>query len=190
MGTALPFAVRVVAGLIATGIERIRTLPEDLPGLSVTLAGQAARASMRLQQGVAALAETGDEVIRSFTQHAEERPAWAHFDEDDAADASTAGAAGAADAAGVNGYDASHGGSVADAAAEAPGPAAMPGYDELRLAQVRARMRGLDADQVAALLAHERAGGDRAAFVTLLQNRLTMLAAGGENGAGLGGAGS
>jgi hypothetical protein len=84
------------------------------------------------------------------------------------ADASTADA---------NGADASTAdASAADAnAADASGPAVLPGYDQMTLAQVRGRLRGLSPADVSDLLAHERAGAGRAPFLTLLTNRMATL---------------
>lgn len=187
MATTLPLAVRVAAGLIAAGIERIRSLPEELPGLSVTVAGQAARISLRVQQEIAALAEAGDQIIGSFTHRAEEQPAWARFDEDD--EGGAAGDAAVGDAAASDIYDASTGripGDSGSVGRKPVQPAAMPGYDELRIAQVRARMRALDAAGIEQLLAHERAGQARPAFLTMLENRLTTLAHAGDDPGGAG----
>jgi hypothetical protein len=64
---------------------------------------------------------------------------------------------------------------VADAVAGADAPAALPSYGELTLPQVRARMRRLDADQLAELLDYERTHGDRPAFVGMLTRRLAAL---------------
>ena len=51
MAGEFPLPVRVVAGALATGFDRLRRVPQDLPGLSVTVAGQAGRASMRTVPG-------------------------------------------------------------------------------------------------------------------------------------------
>jgi hypothetical protein len=61
----------------------------------------------------------------------------------------------------------------ADPAADAT--AALPGYDEMSVAQLRPRLKALNEAAVAALLDHEHSGRARAAFVTTLQNRLTSL---------------
>jgi hypothetical protein len=237
MAGDFPLPVRVVAGALATGLDRIRRLPQDLPGLSVTVAGQAMRASMRVQQEVAQLAGRGEEVLAELFTRPTEHPAWAHFDEDDdqtggtldaRADGSVDGPVdgpvdssvdgpvdrtvdgpvdGARDAADRGGDDATmadrpagrskqsrprsrsradrvagvgHAGSgeAEETKSAEVGPADMPGYDALRLPQVRARLRALDADAVARLLEHERSGAGRAPFLTVLGNRLTTLRAG------------
>lgn len=267
MAITFPLPVRVAAGLVAAGMDRIRHLPEDLPALSVTVAGQAVRASMRVQQEIAQLAGRGDEVLAGLTNRPTERPAWAHFDEEDEPDTvsgtaggssgTTGGAPAAPKTAGgspgspktaggpsgqspsgqsPSGSGASSpasnpadgpDGSPADGpggdgaarsgkrppapraprrtatirgarprtsapgdAAATPGghspapasagsePAVLPGYDAMTLAQVRARLRGLSPDAVTALLDRERTGAARAAYLTLLTNRLTSLQAG------------
>jgi hypothetical protein len=53
-----------------------------------------------------------------------------------------------------------------------PGPAPLPNYDRLTLAQVRARLTRLSADDLAALLEHERTHAGRAPYLTMLENRL------------------
>jgi hypothetical protein len=53
------------------------------------------------------------------------------------------------------------------------------GYDEASLASVRARLRGLDADQVAALRDYERAHAARADFLRMFENRIAKLESGG-----------
>jgi hypothetical protein len=55
------------------------------------------------------------------------------------------------------------------------GPAALPGYDRMTLAQVRGRLRGLSPDDVAGLLAYEQGGAQRAPYLTLLTNRMATL---------------
>lgn len=239
MAVNVPFPFRVAAGAIAVGLDRLRTLPAELPALSVTLAGHAVRASMRVQQELANLAARGEEVLSPLTDRPEEHPAWARFDDEDDVvdgevvdDASGGDAAGddatgsdaagddaaGGDAAGIDaGNDAVGDDSAGDAGVPASGaggggehdaapgvaggatdgPAALTGYDELTVAQVRARLRTLDEAAVAELLEYERAGRARAAFVTTLHNRLASLRSGGAAGdgaardgaAGAGGAG-
>jgi hypothetical protein len=245
MAGEFPLPVRVVAGALATGFDRLRRLPQDLPGLSVTVAGQAVRASMRVQQEVAQLAGRGEELLTELFTRPAEHPTWAHFDEDDDAEAAgsdpkdadpaedcdgdeaagdrdghrdgeastghrdsraSAGNDAATDRKGPAGHRAAgrvnRRATPGDRAAApvdrratpgsrratpgashpaddpAPGPVDLPGYDDLRLPQIRARLRSLDADAVARLLEHERSGAARAAFLTVLGNRLTTLRAG------------
>jgi hypothetical protein len=54
-------------------------------------------------------------------------------------------------------------------------PPALPEYDELTLAQLRGRLRGLSLPQLGELLGYERAHQDRPAFVTLLSNRISTV---------------
>ena len=62
-------------------------------------------------------------------------------------------------------------------AAEAQAPAALPlpNYSEMTFASLRARMRGLDADQLRVLVSYERAHEDRANVITMLERRIAKL---------------
>ena len=60
MAITLPFPVRVAVGILATGIDRVRSLPEDIPAIPVALVGNALKLSMKLQQEIATLATRGD----------------------------------------------------------------------------------------------------------------------------------
>jgi hypothetical protein len=63
-----------------------------------------------------------------------------------------------------------------DPAASGSGPPpVMPGYDELTLAQLRAKLRTLSVEQLGGLLEHEQRHENRAAFVTMLGNRITTV---------------
>lgn len=166
MDNPVPFAVRLAAGLIATGVERARTLPADLPGLSVSLVGELTKLSLKVQQEIASLAAAGDEFIESFTKRPEEQPAWARFDEDDAPGGG-----------GTPGDDGPAGGAPADDGPIDDGPAVMPDYDDLRITQVRSRMVTLDVAGIRELLRYEEAHLARPAFLTMLHNRLATLGA-------------
>lgn len=218
MASTLPLPIRIAAGLIASGLDHLRRLPEELPALSVTLAGQAVRASMRVQQELAELANRGDELLSPIVDRPEEHPAWAQFDDqqhddpqfddpqfDDTAMADesaravfdpepTAAGESAPDAGGVENYvtgddlggdlegERAGGDDVVPGAAardDQLGPAPLPGYAGLRATQVRARLRGLTAEEVEDVLDYERSHGGRAAFLTLLENRLATVRAGG-----------
>ncbi len=61
------------------------------------------------------------------------------------------------------------------AAAEADGPAVLPDYDRMTLAQVRGHLRDLSSADVSELLRYEQDGDNRAPFLTLLSNRLVTL---------------
>jgi hypothetical protein len=338
MALSLPLPVRVAAGLVVTGWNTLIHLPTELPALSVMVAGQAVKLSMRIQQEITELAGRGDELLAGLTNHPSEHPAWAHFDEEDgdaqavatdgpesvavtrpgrtrfddeeldvdvawvavgesafnddveilaefdewqetalgethlsvllefvepvgdqdadasAADGSEAGAPesddsadviplhpGSADSAeteveapdgddsdpleesqpavpsadsadvyddiptvvgptvtpgsiagdgasqppgdtspflgGASGlsFPAAGTSGASSLTAGRPGPASMPGYDRMTLAQVRGRLRGLSQDTVAGLLAYEQSGSARAPFLTLLSNRMATL---------------
>jgi hypothetical protein len=60
-------------------------------------------------------------------------------------------------------------------AAEAP---PLPGYDDLSLASLRARLRVLDAPTIQAMLAYERAHARREPVITMLERRLAKISAG------------
>jgi hypothetical protein len=65
------------------------------------------------------------------------------------------------------------------AAAAAPA-APIPGYDDLSVASLRARLRGLDAAGVRALLDYEKANARRDDVITMFERRLSKI----ENGTG------
>jgi hypothetical protein len=68
--------------------------------------------------------------------------------------------------------------SAAQAAAPAPSAAQaapIPGYDDLSIASLRARLRGLDAADVQALLAYEKANAHRDDVVTMFERRIAKL---------------
>ncbi len=211
MVNPLPLPVRIAAGVLVTGLERLRRLPQDIPALSVTLAGQAVRTSMRVQQEIAALAGRGDELLSGVLNRPSERPAWARFDDEPVDDGNLDIARSGADADlpedaaddrptaakddGSIGADPANAakapstvrrrttsrsataGDSTPAGPAAPDPVDMPGYQALRLAQVRTRLRTLGPDAVQRLLEYERSGAARAPFLTLLYNRLTTLSA-------------
>jgi len=82
MAFTLPIGIRVAAGLVGTAIDRLGTLPQELPAIGLSVAGQAFRTSMRIQQELAELAVRGDELLSGLTGRPEEHPAWATFDDD------------------------------------------------------------------------------------------------------------
>ena len=67
----------------------------------------------------------------------------------------------------------------APSAAGAPA-APIPGYDDLSVASLRARLRGLDAAGVQALLDYEKANARRDDVITMFERRLSKI----ENGTG------
>ena len=54
----------------------------------------------------------------------------------------------------------------------------MPSYDELSLASIRARLRGLDAGQLRALADYERTNAERPEVLGMLERRIGKLEAG------------
>ena len=64
-------------------------------------------------------------------------------------------------------------------AAPAVGPAALPNYDELSVASLRARLRNLTAAQVGELAAYEREHAARPEVITMFERRIAKLAADG-----------
>lgn len=243
MAFTLPFPVRVAAGIVATGIQLVRSLPEELPAIPVALVGNAMRLSMKVQQEITSLATRGDELLGGLIGGSpQENPGWATFDEDrPPAPASRARSTTSAGATAERPAGATAGKPVRaaeerttpeasslpdpdttamDAAAEvadavvdlathaAPspdgdpaeatppdtvptgtadadrpgedgsaGPAVLPGYDAMTLAQVRGHLRDLSAADVTTLLDYEQSGDNRAPFLTLLSNRLVTLGA-------------
>ncbi|MGH3869570.1 MAG: lipid droplet-associated protein [Pseudonocardiaceae bacterium] len=157
----VPLPVRVAMGLLVTAIEQAGKLPEQLAGLPVTAASHAVQAGMRMQQRVTELAIKGDQVFSLF--HAvEDTPAWARFDEDEGD---------------VSATPTSSPSPATDPGPEqdSPTPLALPAYDELSLAQLRGKLRGLSLPQLAELLEHEHTHQDRPAFVTMLSNRISTV---------------
>ena len=63
----------------------------------------------------------------------------------------------------------------AEPAAEAP---PLPGYDDMSLASLRARLRALDPATIQAMLAYERAHAGREPVITMLERRLAKISAG------------
>ena len=64
-------------------------------------------------------------------------------------------------------------------AAEAATVLPLPNYDELSLASIRARLRGLDASQLRILADHERRNAERPEVLGMLERRIEKLAADG-----------
>ena len=54
----------------------------------------------------------------------------------------------------------------------------IPNYDQLTVPSLRARLRGLDADRVQALLDYEKAHEGRPAVITMFERRLIKLSEG------------
>ena len=56
-------------------------------------------------------------------------------------------------------------------------PPVLPHYDDMSLAQLRAKLRTLSLTELTELLEYEHAHSDRAAFVTMLSNRISTVRA-------------
>ncbi|HYN74328.1 MAG TPA: hypothetical protein VES60_17685, partial [Nakamurella sp.] len=82
MAITLPTPLRVAAGIVASGIDLVRSLPEEIPALPVTLVGKAMQLSMKVQQEIADLATKGDELLSGVLGGPQENPPWAQFDDD------------------------------------------------------------------------------------------------------------
>jgi 3-deoxy-D-arabino-heptulosonate 7-phosphate (DAHP) synthase len=54
----------------------------------------------------------------------------------------------------------------------------VPNYDELTLASLRARLRGLDATQLRVMIDYERANAGREAVLTMFERRVAKLESG------------
>lgn len=207
----LPLPIRLAAGIAVSAKEHARDLPRQLTGLPVTVASQVLQLSMRVQQQVTELAIKGESAL-SGLQPVEETPSWATFDEDvedelyptafDEPEVSPL----------VNGrptvsplrpsrFDAApepvdedvdpwaqEEAALAEqeAAAESVSPPSwLPGYDEMSLPQVRARLRRFSTEQLNELLDYERATANRPEFSGMLERRIdTVGRQTGEDGAG------
>ena len=171
----LPLPVRLAAGLAAIAVDQARKFPTQLAGLPVTVASRALQVSMRVQQHVTELAIKGDEVFASL-RPVDDTPPWARFDEDDDMDRRDDDDVPADVPVDVPPdvpveIDEAD---VAQALTPDP-PPVLPGYDELTLAQLRAKLRTLSVEQLEALLEHEQRRRNRAVFVTMLGNRITTV---------------
>jgi len=162
----LPLPVRVAVGLLVTAVEQARKFPEQITELPVTAASRAVQTAMRVQQRVTELAIKGDQVCALF-RPVEDTPSWARFDEDDAPAAKPAEAK----------REVTPPEDTFATASELHPPPALPEYDELSLAQLRAKLRVLSLSQLAELLEYEHVHQDRAAFVTMLSNRIDTIRA-------------
>lgn len=186
----VPLPVRVAVGLVVTAMEQASKLPEQLVDLPVTAASRAVQVGMRVQQRVTELAIKGDQVF-SLLQPVEDNPPWARFDEDDeppepglATSAAQPDSTDSKPASGgeVDEADVAQALTPPPASADGIRPAAasgpselLAGYDEMSLAELRPKLRGLSLPQLEALLVYEHTHRDRPAFVTLLSNRISTV---------------
>ena len=188
MATA-PYGVRLLIGAATMAVEETIRLPKTILMYPMTLASTAAHVVMRFQQNVAELLIKGDSTLEHIFPPKDEQPQWATFDEDlpDDSDSDDSDASGAGDL-----ERRAEGRFALYTSADAPTrPAAKPAkqsvsapavveeldYEQLTLAQLRARLQTLDVDELEALLAFEEATKGRAPFQTLLANRITRATA-------------
>ena len=189
-----PYGVRLIVGAAATVVEETRKLPQTILMYPMTLVSQAAHIFMRFQQNVADMVIKGDETLDTLFPAKDEQPEWATFDEDlgggspvtqldDERERRTEGrfALYSADPPPEQEPPAKKSGSKAGgkkkATTEPPEIAVELDYDELTLAQLRARLQSLSVSDLDALLSYEEATKARAPFQTLLANRITRASA-------------
>ena len=186
-----PYGIRLLVGAAATVVEETRKLPQTILMYPMTLVSQAAHLIMRWQQNVADLVIKGDETLDMLFPPKDEQPEWATFDEDiDEAEAARVTPL-------ESDRDRRAEGRFALYSADPPEPATSTtqkggkktatteppdivielDYDELTLAQLRARLQSLGVADLDALLAYEEATKARAPFQTLLANRITRASA-------------
>ena len=182
-----PYGVRLLVGAAATVVEETRKLPQTLLMYPMTLASQAARWVMKLQQNIADLVIKGDETLESMFPPKDEQPEWATFDED-VDQLPTRPLALARDGERLtegrfalysdnSARPESSSEDTESAVADPPDVAIELDYENLTLAQLRARLLSLSVDDLDALLAYEVATKARAPFQTLLANRITRATA-------------
>jgi hypothetical protein len=191
MGSA-PYGVRLLVGAATMAIEETIRLPKTILMYPMTLASTAAAVVMRFQQNVAELVIKGDATLEHIFPPKDEQPEWATFDEDlpddDDDDASAPDIERRTEGRfalytspdGATGPPDSPTRSAAKPAkrtVSAPEVVEELDYEQLTLAQLRARLQTLDLDELEALLAYEEATKGRAPFQTLLANRITRATA-------------
>ena len=190
MATA-PYGVRLLVGAATMAVEETIRLPKTILMYPMTLASTAAHLVMRFQQNVAELVIKGDATLEQIFPPKDEQPEWATFDEDlpdDDDDASAPDIERRTEGRfalytspdGATGPPDSPTRSPAKPAKQtvsAPEVVEELDYEQLTLAQLRARLQTLDLDELEALLAYEEATKGRAPFQTLLANRITRATA-------------
>jgi len=180
-----------------TAFEETRKLPQTILMYPMTVASQIAQLVMKMQQDVAGLVIKGDETLESLFPPKDEQAEWATFDDelDTGSDADDAGAGVLAlpvrdgerltegrfalfsgEPESPNGTP-SREATSAGATDEAPEIVVELDYEELTLAQLRARLTSLRVADLEALLAYEESTKARAPFQTLLANRITRASA-------------
>lgn len=194
-----PYGVRLLVGAAATVVEETRKLPQTILMYPMTLVSQAAHIFMRFQQNVADLVIKGDETLDTLFPPKDEQPEWATFDEDLGAAPSVTQLADERERRAEGRFalysadppeaersnkNNTGGKKAADvrskttpAAPERPDIVVELDYDDLTLAQLRARLQSLNVADLDALLNYEEATKARAPFQTLLANRITRASA-------------
>lgn len=192
MATA-PYGVRLLVGAAVTALEETRKLPQTILMYPMTVASQIAQLVMKVQQDVAVLVIKGDETLETIFPPKDEQPEWATFDEDLADAPQTEGgdvvplpvrdgerltegrfALFSEEPEGPNTTATT---SSEPAAADAPEIVTEIDYENLTLAQLRARLTSLRISDLETLLSYEESTKARAPFQTLLANRITRASA-------------
>ena len=181
MATA-PYGVRLLVGAATMAVEETIRLPKTILMYPMTLASTAAHVVMRFQQNVAELVIKGDATLEHIFPPKDEQPEWATFDEDlpedEAADEEPSRAEGRFALYSSPGSDAADdwartAAKTTNNSVSAPAVVDELDYEQLTLAQLRARLQTLDVNELEALLSYEEATKGRAPFQTLLANRIT-----------------
>ncbi|MCH9669288.1 MAG: lipid droplet-associated protein [Actinomycetia bacterium] len=195
MATA-PYGVRLLVGAAVTALEETRKLPQTILMYPMTVASQIAQLVMKMQQDVADMVNRGDETLGTLFPATDEQPEWATFDEEPDDGDGDGGGGDVVDLPVRDGERLPEGRFALfsdepekPAAAPTPEPARtdVPGavpeivaeleYEELTLAQLRARLTSMRVAELETLLAYEESTKARAPFQTLLANRITRASA-------------
>ncbi|WP_300008575.1 lipid droplet-associated protein [Pseudonocardia sp.] len=175
----LPLPVRLAAGLVATAVEQARDLPRLVVEFPVTAVSQALQVSMRMQQRVTELAIKGDRALGAL-RPVEERPSWATFDDDEPPHRNGASTVTELRPPAPPRVARPIPVSRPESPPSPPAPVSdeppvLPGYAELSIPQLRAKLRTLSPADLRALLAWEQAHDARPPYVTMLTNRITTV---------------
>jgi len=189
-----PYAARVAAGVVVTVLEETRKLPTTAITLPMTAVSQTLQTLMRFQQRIAEMAIKGDDVFDALLGHNEEEPEWATFDEDDdlappsaptlvPSDDSDDSGESAAPAAGAGRFALYSSAPDIDTddvqpvsttpSDDVPEIVELLDYDDLTLAQLRAKLKTVGLSELQDLATYERSHRSRAPFLTMLDNRVT-----------------
>jgi len=201
----LPLPIRLAAGIAVSAKERARDLPRQLTGLPVTVASQVLQLSMRVQQQVTELAIKGESALSGLQPVEETPSwATFDEDVEDASDLYPTAFDEPEVSPLVNGRptvsplrssrfdaapepveedvdpwaqeeDALAEQEAATEREEASPPSWLPGYDEMSLPQVRARLRRFNTEQLTELLDYERATANRPEFSGMLERRIDTV---------------